>query len=528
MLTPRSLLFLTLLLLPSSLFLWHNSDMPHFGDVHDDSLYYVSAKSLANGHYNITSLPGEPYQTKYPPLYPLLLSIAWRLDPHFPQNLSIAAWLTWLAFPAMLLQLVLLYPKLGLDGPRTWILIIAIAVNPYFILFSSSLLSEMLFTALMLTSLLLFEFSEKEDVASGWMFAAGVMGGVAFLARSAGMVLLGSAVLYLWWRKKPAKALAFAAGMFPIVAAWMLWSRLHQAHTNDPNLIYYVDYLRYQIINYSPGDLHIFLWKNTDELLTGLGSIVIPKVTNSQLLKILSEVIAVAMISGIVRMVKRGQAVHYALFSAFSILMLMIWHFPANERYVLPIVPLAMAGLLVEMEFFWNLMRAGLKHPDRSQRVAGVIMMSLVASIFLGSFALQFYVDQVLLPQSIQQHRLQNIDHRGAYAWMKANLPAQSIVLAYNDPVLHLYSGLHASSRILAPALWYKENHDLIVDLYRNVVPWARDHSISYVYFTDADLRRDWGDEDRETVEKSIRSNPDLIPVYSRGISTVYQVRPLK
>ena len=54
-----------------------NSDLPSFGDLHDDSLYYVSAKSLADGGgYRIESLPGEPAQTKYPPLYPLLLSLA--------------------------------------------------------------------------------------------------------------------------------------------------------------------------------------------------------------------------------------------------------------------------------------------------------------------------------------------------------------------------------------------------------------------------------------------------------------------
>ena len=77
---PSHIFGLTLLLIPSAAFLWRNSDLPQFGDIHDDSLYYVSAKSLAGGHYRIESLPGEPAQTKYPPLYPLLLSIAWRME----------------------------------------------------------------------------------------------------------------------------------------------------------------------------------------------------------------------------------------------------------------------------------------------------------------------------------------------------------------------------------------------------------------------------------------------------------------
>src|SRR3954471_19102780 len=95
-------LLLTGLLLPSAVFLWGNSDLPQFGDYHDDGIYFVCAKSLAAGEYRIESLPGAPAQTKYPPLYPLLLSLAWRINPAFPENLRIAAWLSWLSLPALL------------------------------------------------------------------------------------------------------------------------------------------------------------------------------------------------------------------------------------------------------------------------------------------------------------------------------------------------------------------------------------------------------------------------------------------
>ena len=61
-----------LLLIPAALFVGFNADVPKFCDLHDDCLYFVSAKSLADGGgYRIASLPGEPPQTKYPPLYPL-------------------------------------------------------------------------------------------------------------------------------------------------------------------------------------------------------------------------------------------------------------------------------------------------------------------------------------------------------------------------------------------------------------------------------------------------------------------------
>jgi hypothetical protein len=113
----KSALLIPLVLLlsvPSAAYLWHFDDLPHFGSWEDDGIYYASAKSLADGGgYRIESLPGEPAQTKYPPLYPLLLSVAWRIDPQFPRNLPIAAWISWLALPAMLLLSAAYFPKLG-------------------------------------------------------------------------------------------------------------------------------------------------------------------------------------------------------------------------------------------------------------------------------------------------------------------------------------------------------------------------------------------------------------------------------
>ena len=63
-----------------------NSDK--FGFYHDDGIYLVTAKALATGNgYKIISLPHKPWQTKYPPLYPLALSALWRANPDFPTNL---------------------------------------------------------------------------------------------------------------------------------------------------------------------------------------------------------------------------------------------------------------------------------------------------------------------------------------------------------------------------------------------------------------------------------------------------------
>lgn len=541
---PTHFLILLLLLIPSAAFLWRNSDLPQFGNIHDDSVYYVSAKSLASGDYRIESLPTRPFQTKYPPLYPLLLSIAWRVNPSFPQNLPIAAWISWLALPAMLVLLAALYPRLGMTGWRKWLLLILLAVNPYVILFSGTLLSELWFTAFLAAALLLVEKAVEADSAMHWAVAAGVVGGLAYLTRSAGIVLLGSGVLYLWLRHQRTKAIAFAAAMIPFVAGWMLWARLHQAHTDDIALVYYTDYFRYEVYNFSIKTVHLFLWKNLDGLVSSLGYMVLPNVTSSLFMKILADVLGVAMISGIVRMLKghapaaaagataegslpsvpKGQAVHYAIFAAGSAFLLVIWHFPPTERFVLPLVPLAFAGLLTEMEHFVTMASAGRKHKDASQRVAAVVMVSLVALLFAGALALQAYIGGEFLGETAQEDREKNIDYRGAYAWIRANLPPDAALIAYNDPVMYLYTGRHSIRRPLPPYIWYTEDEARAVDLYRDLASYARDHGAGYFYYTTADLRRDMTDTETIPIEDVIRANPEFTVIHRQGIGTVYQV----
>src|SRR5258707_783863 len=60
-----------------------------FGLTEDDSIYFSSAREIAQGHgYILPHIPGTPAATKYPILYPWILSWVWRVNPNFPANLS--------------------------------------------------------------------------------------------------------------------------------------------------------------------------------------------------------------------------------------------------------------------------------------------------------------------------------------------------------------------------------------------------------------------------------------------------------
>jgi len=147
------------LLLPSVYVFWQARDIPQLGSM-DGGLYFTAARSLAQQHeYRIVSIPGQPYQTKYPPLYPLLLSLVWRANPAFPGNLPVASLVNWLLWLLFLGLAFVLLGECGLSKAGRWIAWALIAANPTLIYLSSDLLAEVLFSALLLASLLLAERS---------------------------------------------------------------------------------------------------------------------------------------------------------------------------------------------------------------------------------------------------------------------------------------------------------------------------------------------------------------------------------
>ncbi len=526
-----TVLIVAALLLPSAWLLSQTSDIPQFGIFHDDGLYYVSAESLADGGgYRIMSLPGEPAQTKYPPLYPLLLSIAWRVNPSYPENLPIAAWLSWLAMPAILLGLTKLYPRMGFSEKRSWLLMALFAVNSYVVLFSTQLLTELPFLALVIAAMLMLErgldvaHAKSAGAAVRWIVAAAVMTGLSYLTRSAGLALLAAGGIYLFWKKQPRLAVLFGAIAAAFVVGWMGWARMHQTPTDEPALFYYLDYFRYHLYNFELSNAHIILWKNMDGLLWGMGSLILPKIVDSLFVKILSQALAVAMIVGIVRLVRRGEAQLYALFGFFSAAMLVVWHFPPNERFVLPLLPLLMAGFLVEADHFLLLLKTARQHPDRSQRVVAVAFSGVVGLILLAGLGTHLWIDGFYLRQDAETHRAERIERKQAYAWIRENTPADAVVLSPEDTALYLNTRRHSFSRPLPPKLWYAEDHDAMVDWVSNVAPFARRQGADYFDFAGVTMVQGLQDDDKNAIEDAIATSPNLEKLAQYGAATVYEI----
>jgi hypothetical protein len=521
---PARVLIFALLLVPSAQYAWRNRDMPGFARLHDDGLLFLSAKSMAAGEgYRIPSLPENPYQTKYPPLYPLFLSAVWKLDPRFPANLALAAAFSWGLLAACLALAWALYRSGGFSEKQTWILVAMLGVCPYMILFGTRPFSEIFFTCLLLATFLVAR-------RHGWRMAAlaGALAGCAYLSRTAGVALLVAIPAWYALRRDFRRAVIFVFAMLPFVVGWSLWTRAHTLQGAGDDMLYYTDYVRFQFLNVGWNNIAVVAWKNLDQLLYAFGSLAIPQVVALGPVKTLTQVVGIAAISGIVRMARRGIAVDYALFAMISSAMLVVWHFPPNERFILPLFPLIAAGLVTELDFLFTALRKGFRNQDAGQRGAAYVLASVAGLVIVAGLGLQMFVSFGYLNRLAEEDRVKLRDLRSAYEWIDANVAAEAKILSSDDPLLYAYTGRRGNAMPLLPKWWYRDDHEHIVDAFREAAEYCRRRGFDYFYATSDDLARWTGAEDQVKVDAVVHANRELSPVFSGVNGVLYRVSPGK
>jgi len=519
----RRLLILFVLLLPSAQFAWRYRDMPRFGYLHDDAILFGSARTLATeGDYRILSLPQTPYQTKYPPLYPAYMSLVWRLNPEFPENLKLATLLNWILLIPWLGLSWALYRRHGFGEYEAVSMVAIMAINPNLVLFGTSVLTDVFYTCILLVVLGLMDY-----LTPRMALLAGVLAGCAYLCRTAGVALLISGPLWYLWNRSRRCAFAFVAGMIPFVTGWMLWIRFHRMPTTDPALLFYTDYLQFQFANVGWDDLARVTRVNLRELFYGLGSLVFPRVVDSLLLKIAAAVVAFAGCVGIVRMAQIGKMRPYALFVLVSAGMLIVWHFPPNERFVLPFYPLLLAGLFTEIQHLYRQLSPAFKSAEYATRAAAYLLSSTVAIMAGTAIFLQLSGTFRFLPELMEQERVRQSGRRAVYTWMASHLPRPAHVLSAEDTALYLYTGLQGITVISKPRDWYENRPEAVADLYAHIALYCRSKDIGYFFLGRDDLALHWtqgGDIDE--LDRAVRENPELVAIHSTDAGTVYRVGP--
>jgi hypothetical protein len=218
------------------------------GKLHDDAIYVSTAKALATGQgYRQIHLPEAPLQTKYPILYPTLLSVVWRIWPDFPANL-IALQAVGMLSAAAAAALGYLYLVRFNYASRTQAAAASLicGVTPLWLYFAVNTMAETLFALLLIVALwgveLIVLDADDAKLSKCGQFLWGAALALPFLCRTIGLIAIAAGLFVVWRHRRPLRW--YAAGAMLTALPWLLWSLQGcGAWQHDPINGYYTDYL---------------------------------------------------------------------------------------------------------------------------------------------------------------------------------------------------------------------------------------------------------------------------------------------
>ena len=377
-----------LIIIPAAICLYLYS--AHFqvaGLYGDDGIYIVTAKALhQDSGYRIASLPGSPLQTHYPPLFPLGLSLCWHINASFPENIHL---MRLFSASCAIFVLFLSYIYIRVKSERNFAIIllflIAMAFNPWFVLYSGQIMSEMLFTLLSLTSIIFFIRYDQGKGKAGLYFSL-LFAALAIYTRSIGIALFASYFFWYLWRRRFKASLGILGFTILICIPWIYWICNSSAPADGvtagtishsyfegliPSVIQHIKHLPFAIstrIMSIPSLLCAF--PKITEMPSGL---------NYLFVLIFSFIVWFFLVTGIVYELRKSPSVE-TFYLAITLVILILFRTWTQERYFVPLLPFILFHLLRGIKA----VREDILSFPSYHRIAKSLWIAGVAVLFIG------------------------------------------------------------------------------------------------------------------------------------------------
>ena len=451
-----------MLSLPAGFLTFTNRDLPQVGTLWDAGAYTIAAKALAEGNgYRILNLPGEPWQTKFPPLYPLWLSLGWRLGPQFPSNLPWLALLNFLIFPPFLLLFRAVLLELRLTEVQAWFGCALAAVTHVVLILASTPMSELLCCCFLFASLLLLGGLSRNSRSSLLAFLAGLLGGAAYLTRTAALSLLFAGAVFLLLRRQRGQAALFTAGMLPAIAGWNAWVALHLERPPDFVWAYYTSYADVFKMGISPATLPLLLARNCLNLAASLVTIIV-SLPLSGLWNFVPAILGLPLLAAVIARARTRGITQYDLFGLFYCATLMVWPYESSPRLLIPILPVLLASVLATSNYL----------PIAPLR-AGLVFLALWG-----------YYQVSTVANGLRQAKSERAEEAKVYNWIRGALPQDARLVAVNDTALYLFARRQAVTYEMPVRMFYTGDTAAQQAWIRALPEFASRHGVQYVLST--------------------------------------------
>jgi len=412
------------------------------GVYHDDAIYVITAKALAQGKgYRLINLPNAPFQTKYPFLYPALLAIIWKIWPSFPENLLAMQGLSLLAGAGTVAFAYLFLVHFGYTS-RGVALVSGLfcATSAFYLFFCTLTLSEAPYALLSILALwgiarqMQFPFDNP-----GSQIVLGLLLALPFLTRVIGFVLVPAGLVSLYLAGRRIRWVGLGAAL--LVLPWILWMLVGPQWSPNQVETYYTNYgswwSSFGLLNLSR--MFIVNLFYTIESIAIISITLIAKMAEQCLaINILSIFIGLILISQILKDLLSGKLLALYLVGYFGIVV--FWPWPPF-RFLVPILPFLLAYLL---KAIWETIKKFRVLYNRR------LLLALSLIILLG-FNLKLvyqigkvgktmgYPDLSNLQEPVSWSSYEHIFH-----WINNHTLPNDVIVSGLDSMIYLYTGRSA------------------------------------------------------------------------------------
>jgi hypothetical protein len=452
------------LVVASAILYYLNISPARFGFYHDDSLYVVTGKAMAAGDgYRIPSLPQSPPQTKYPPLYPLVLALVWRICPRFPQNL------TPMLYVSVILALVLPLCAWGYLRNRRYaspwqcvVIIALLSFNFRELLLATSLLSELLYGVLSVAALWLGDaYIESRRRRTGLLLSLFII--LALLTRISGIALLIAVILHL--RRERIRKSGLVVVIPPILAfgLWLAWCyAAGSSSSSSPELSFYTsysqdwmqmvsDYAR-QIGQPAITALALLALKNLFMSVVASTSVVVMGLSYQGLPTLWGFPVGLLSIVVCFSLLLFGflsqRLSHPGIIHTYTITYLLLhimWPYTAYDRFLMPILPFLLLYFVCAVGKAAKTATREVRlafSPWRLAMTAPTATMLLLGSLFIGYNQLAGWTRKVAEDRA-DTARFTECD-MPTFAWIRRNTKPSDTLVCYQDVKYFLFTDRRA------------------------------------------------------------------------------------